>query len=155
MRFRASFPVDAASAAQAYTIAENALRPRAAPTLDGAPANIRIVAEPTVRPDERVMRWAWSVVVGGVQLTIAYEHTDTTGARRRRGVVAIMRENRDPQIEAAYIPAEKMAELVRALGQFPLDLMDEAAMQDMRRRQETSAGGVDAFGELPTLGGDK
>jgi hypothetical protein len=149
VRFRASFPVDAASAEQAHALAVDAMRPRAAPTRDGKPPVIRIVAEPELQHDPRVMRWSWT----GADVTIAYEQTETAGQQRCRGVVAIYREHREPQIEALYLPPAKMAELVRAIGLFPVDLMDDMAMQDMKRRQGVREIAADAFGELPTLGG--
>jgi hypothetical protein len=158
-RYRASFPVDARSPEQALTIASEAMRPRAAPTLDGEAPKITIAAEPTVQPDPGVMRWSWTGADreegSRREVTIAYEGGGAGWPRRARGVVAIYREHGEPQVEAVTLAPVRMAELVRALGLFPLDLMDRMAMEDMRRRQGET-GTLDGFGDIPTLpGGDR
>jgi hypothetical protein len=158
-RYRASFPIDAQSPEQALQLAVDAMRPRAAPTRDGKPPHITIVTEPAVQPDPGVMRWSWTGAdreVRGREVTIAYEGGGAGWPRRARGLVAIFRESGEPQVETVSLAPGRMAELVRALALFPVDLMDRMAMEDMRRRQgEGGTLTLDGFGDIPTLtGGD-
>jgi len=141
-RYRVSFPIDAQSMEQAMARAHDCFRPRAAPTLDGEPPRVTVHPEPTVLADPGAMRWSWlgadsECGNGERDVTIAWEGTAAIERRRRmsgRGVVSLYRRDADPQVVSVYLSPQRMAELIRAVAMFPIDLMDRMAMDDERRR---------------------
>lgn len=151
-RYRASFLVDAQSLGQALNLARDCMRPRAAPTLDGRPAELQIWTEPQGAVEPVDMRWSWTAADredASRDVTIAFEGR----GRLARGVVSLYRREAEPQVVAAYLAPGRMAELVRTLQLWPLDLMDRLAMEDAERR--AAAAEVAAFDHEDTHGGGK
>lgn len=155
-RYRASFIVEAQSMAQALNLARDCMRPRAAPTRDGRPAELMIWQEPEAPPPPGDMRWSWTAADredSSRDVTIAFEGR----GRLARGVVSLYRREAEPQVVSAYLAPARMAELVRTVQQWPLDLMDRLAMEDAARRAAAAeaAAEVAAFDHEDTHGGDR
>jgi len=154
VRYRASFIVDAQSIGQALNLARDCMRPRAAPTRDGRPAEIMIWEEPAPPPPPGDMRWSWTSTDredSSRDVTIAFEGR----GRLARGVVSLYRRDAEPQVVAAYLAPGRVAELVRTLQHWPLDLMDRLALEDAQRRAAALAPDVAAFDLEKTHGGDE
>lgn len=143
-RFIVTFQVDATSLSEAFDLAQrqnlglaSSAIVVAGPVPDGTPPTTGLAEQVSATTIDSVTR-AWSHQAKGdaarspgKDVLVAFTVTDGRGVGR----VIVFDARAEPQATSVTLSAARMADLVRAVREWPLELMDELAVADLGRRR--------------------